>query len=420
MTELFAHGIDFLRSQTLYGLIGLYWLIVIFEIPRYGLSFLVAAFVIKAGGRKPEDKYTGRIAVIIAGHNEENSIERCVRSLWEQSQPPDEIVVISDGSTDGMVRKLRELHRRGLIQKMHSTQLRAGKAAAVNLAQCLADGDILVNVDCDCSFDRHALCSIVAPFKKANVGAVAGNILVRAQSKTLWTAFQAIEYMISISLGKRVLQMFDQVTCASGAFSAFRRQALEQVGGLDAGGGEDLDATLRLRKAGWKIEFAEDAICYTDPPSNAASLIKQRFRWERDAVRIRYRKHVRLMNPFSRSFRLQELLHELEFLFFNIIAAAALPFYLLWLFMTYGDLALPILVGAQSGLLLLDFLIYALAAIVTPQARSLALLPYLLGYSLYYNSFLRVVRLLAYIQEWVFRSSYQDNYVPDKVHRVRE
>ena len=44
-----------------------------------------------------------------------------------------------------------------------------------------------------------------------------------------------------------------QVVCASGAFSAFRRTALEEVGGFDVGGGEDLDATLRMGKNGWRI-----------------------------------------------------------------------------------------------------------------------------------------------------------------------
>ena len=155
-----------------------------------------------------------------------------------------------------MLGKLRSLQRQGLIQKVHGTELRSGKAAAANLAEQLADGDLIVNVDCDCSFDRHALREITRPFAEPNVGAIAGNILIRNQGLSLWTNFQAIEYLISISLGKRAQDMVGQVTCASGAFSAYRKVALTSVGGLDAGGGEDLDVTLRLRKADWQIRFA--------------------------------------------------------------------------------------------------------------------------------------------------------------------
>ncbi|WP_321448616.1 glycosyltransferase [uncultured Cohaesibacter sp.] len=421
MISHLVEGFDFLTAQSPAGLITLYWFVLLFEIPRYGVAFLVAALFIRGRIRSSGPlTWKGRLSVIIAGHNEEKAVERCVRSLWEQSRKPDEIVVVSDGSTDGMVRVLRTLQREGLVQKVHSTDLRAGKAAAVNLAEQLSSGDVVVNVDCDCSFDRHALKEIVSPFSSPDIGAVAGNILIRHQERSLWTSFQAIEYLVSISLGKRAQDMVGLVSCASGAFSAFRKSAIGSVGGLDAGGGEDLDVTLRLRKAEWAIGFAHEAICYTDPPNSARALVKQRFRWERDAIRLRYRKHGALMNPFSRSFKPLELFHEMEFLLLNVVAALALPFYFLWLFASYGDLAVPILLGAQCGLMLIDFVLFLLAAWATPKAQALPLVPYLLGYSLFFNNFLRFVRLLAYGQEWVFRSSYQDNYVPDKVHKVRE
>lgn len=421
MIGYLVEGFDFLTAQTPAGLMTLYWFVLLFEIPRYGVAFLVAALFIRSRPCSSEPlEWTGSVSVIIAGHNEENAIERCVRSLWEQSRKPDEIIVVSDGSTDGMVRTVRSLQREGLVQKVHGTDLRAGKAAAVNLAAHLCSGDVVVNVDCDCSFDRHALKEIVSPFSSPNVGAVAGNILIRHQERSLWTGFQAIEYLVSISLGKRAQDMVGLVSCASGAFSAFRKSAIEAVGGLDAGGGEDLDVTLRLRKANWAIGFAHEAICYTDPPVSARALVKQRFRWERDAIRLRYRKHGALMNPFSRSFKPLELFHEMEFLLLNVVAALSLPFYFLWMFATYGDLAIPILLGAQCGLMLFDFVLFLLAAWATPKAHALQLVPYLLGYSVLFNNFLRFVRLLAYGQEWIFRSSYQDNYVPDKVHKVRE
>jgi cellulose synthase/poly-beta-1,6-N-acetylglucosamine synthase-like glycosyltransferase len=298
--------------------------------------------------------------------------------------------------------------------------MRGGKSAGVNLAVGRTTGDIVVNVDCDCTFDRNALKEIVVPFADPRVGGVAGNIIVRNPKVSVVTACQAIEYMISISQGKQAANLTEQMSCVSGAFGAFRREALARVGGLDSGGGEDLDVTLKLRTAGWKAVFAADAICYTDVPETLMALTRQRFRWERDAVRLRYRKHRALLNPFSKRFDVIELLHELDFMVFNIIAAVMFPVYLVWLFVAYGDFAPLVLMAAQIGMWGLDLFTFLLAAWMTPKAHALSLLPYLLAYSPCYGFLMRMVRVAAYVQEWVFRSSYFDPYVPKKVHLVRK
>jgi cellulose synthase/poly-beta-1,6-N-acetylglucosamine synthase-like glycosyltransferase len=319
-----------------------------------------------------------------------------------------------------MPQRLRQLQARGLIQEAHCTQLRAGKSAGVNLAVGRTTGEIIVNVDCDCTFDRHALKHIIAPFADPRVGGVAGNIILRNPKASLVTSCQAIEYMISISQGKTAANLTDLMSCVSGAFGAFRRETLERVGGLDSGGGEDLDVTLKLRSAGWHALFAPDAICYTDAPVTLMALTRQRFRWERDAVRLRYRKHRALLNPFSKRFDVIELLHELDFIFFNVVAAVAFPFYLVWLFAMYGDLAPMILLAAQIGMWVMDLFTFLLAAWMTPKAHALSLMPYLLAYSPFYGFLMRMIRIAAYLQEWVFRASYKDPYVPQKVHLVRK
>ena len=255
-------------------LFGLFWFVIIFEFPRYTLGFLsVVAISFRTTRVPPRDVDVGHVTAVIAGHNEAETIERCVRSFREQSRPPDEIIVVSDGSTDRMPAKLRELLQQGLIEEAHCAQLRAGKSAAFNLGFTRASGDIIVNVDCDCIIlERHALLHLCRPFDDPKVGAVAGNILVRNFSASVIAGFQAIEYLISISQGKQSANLTDQMTCVSGAFGAFRRTALESVGGLDSGGGEDLDVTLRLRSGGWTTLFASEAICLTNVPTAVIAL----------------------------------------------------------------------------------------------------------------------------------------------------
>ena len=420
MIPFLSDGLSYLEAQSFASFFALFWYVLVFELPRYTLSFAAAAFLPRRADIDAADiRRLGRISMLIAGHNEEQAIDTCVRNLAEQSLRPDEVVVVSDGSTDQMPQKLAALVREGLVDRVHCTDLRAGKAAAINLAERLATGDFLINIDCDCSFDRQAVKRIMQPFADPRVGVVAGNLLVRNPWQSLLCTFQAIEYLISISLGKAALGMIGQVSCASGAFSAFRRTALDEVGGLDAGGGEDLDVTLRLRKAGWGVEFAADAIATTSVPVTVSAFIRQRLRWERDAVRLRYRKHGMLLNPFSRAFRPTELFHEIEFLVFNVIGSAMLPVYFVWLLVSFGDLGLIVLVGAQVGILFIDTVVFLLAAFATPQARSARLIPYIVGYSLFNGFAMRFIRLAAYTQEWVYRSSYRDSYVPAKVHNVR-
>ncbi len=420
MWQLIANGFNFLSSLSWAGLLSLFWFTILFDVPRYMFSFL-AATLFSPFRKLPEDSElnVGKVSVILAGHNEASGIERCVRSLNEQSLRPDEIIVVSDGSTDAMSEKLQQLRKEGIVDQVHCTILRGGKSAALNLGERYATGDIVIIADCDSTYHRHAIKSIVKPFVDPTVGAVSGNILIGNTAQTLITNFQAIEYLINISLGKQASALADQITCVSGAFGAFRRSALEGVNGVDVGGGEDFDLTLKLRKAGWKVQFTPDAICHTDPPTTLRALIRQRFRWERDTVRLRYRKHIDLVNPFSRNFEPKELFHQIEFFVFDIAGAVILPIYIVWLFLSYGELAVAILLAVQIGLFFFILISFILAALSTPSAKVMHLLPYTLGYSFFSGFVMRHVRLAAYIQEWLFNASAGDEYLPEKVRLTR-
>ncbi|WP_019400751.1 MULTISPECIES: glycosyltransferase family 2 protein [unclassified Chelatococcus] len=417
-------GFSFLLSQTTLSIAMVFWYTLIFEFPRYILPFLVVGHLMRSPDEHvppAEEEPSARpsVSIILVGHNEEQALEACVRSLHEQSLREFEIVIASDGSTDRMREVARDLVRRGLATRVLSTDLRGGKSSGINLACAFVTGDIIINVDCDCSFDRYAIERLVAPFADPRVGAVCGDIAPRNSGASVIAQFQEIEYLQSISVGKRIAGAVNQVVCASGAFSAFRRRALDDIGGFDVGGGEDLDTTIRLRLKGWRIVFAPEAICYTDVPVTLYQYIRQRLRWERDAIWIRFRKHARLMNPLSPAFRLTEAIHEWDFALFNVVAAFAFPVYLVWLFVQYGSFALAILVGMQIGLMIIDTLILAASTWCTGRRVFLRNLLFLPGYSLFMTYVMRLVRLSAYIDEWAFSGSHRDNYTPMKVRMQR-
>jgi cellulose synthase/poly-beta-1,6-N-acetylglucosamine synthase-like glycosyltransferase len=285
------------------------------EWPRYILTFIPALMVIyREYGRKDEPTPdVGRVSILIPGHNEADSIEQCVLSLSEQTFKDFEIVCVSDGSTDDTYRIMKRLQREGKVDKIAECAIRGGKSSAINLGMRLATGDIVIVIDCDCSFDRTAIEELVRPFSNPKIGAVGGSVLVRNGEKSITASLQAIEYMVGIQLGRTALDTFGQLSIISGAFGAFRREAFMHVGMMDQGPGEDGDITMRLRLYGYDIGFAVRSVAYTDVPTHMFNLIKQRQRWERDALWTRVRKYGRTFNPKSRDFRWRELPHQFDF-----------------------------------------------------------------------------------------------------------
>jgi len=406
--------------------LSMFWHLVAFEIPRYALGFLTIAVTTVGQRIVPTEIVPGatgqwKVSVTIAGHNEAESLMKCLRSLDEQTRKPDEIIVVDDGSTDGMRGILDRLIREKRIHIGLCNQVRCGKAAAVNMAMAAATGDIIINLDADCSYDYNAIEFLLQPFSDPTVGATCGNVGVRNSHATCITSWQAVEYLISINLGKRALDLLDLVVCASGAFGAFRATALRQVGFNESGPGEDFDLTMRLRRVGWKIRFVDVSWCMTDAPEGVRGIIRQRRRWDRDTIRIRMRKFKDVFNPMRRRWNTKETLEQIDWMVFNLIGTIIFPVYLVWLFVTFGEGAWLLLIAIALVYMCLDCLAFLLAIAIAGR-RSCpsmwSLFPFALTFGLYNGFFMRAVRLYAYAEEWLFVRSYRDSFVPKRVLNI--
>lgn len=414
-SDTVASAWHFLRSLGPFDLFLLFWFTVVLEFPRYFMSFAVTILTMKSWSKHPLDttEPLAKVSILLAGHNEEDSIRRCVASLREQTYPNIEIICVDDGSSDRTFALMEAMERAGHIDRAVRCSLRGGKSSALNLASRLATGDIFVVVDSDSTFERYAIAEILVPLADPQIAAVSGNILVRNWRASIIASMQAIEYLIAISLGKAANDIFDQVSCVSGAFGAFRREAWQRLGGMDVGPGEDFDFTLRLRAAGYRVAFAPSAICYTDVPETLAGLARQRMRWERDAFWIRFRKFRRTLAP-SRHIQWQETIHQLDFFVFNVGAAALFPIYIVILFLEHGDFAFIVLIAAALGLYVLDGLSFALSVWFTGKPMYWRLTPFLIIYGPFQSYVMRFIRLSAYVTEWIFSKSREDEYVPEK------
>ena len=78
--------------------------------------------------------------------------------------------------------------------------------------------------------------------------------------------------------------MYHGTLVAQGAFSLYRKDALEEVGGWPESVGEDIVMTWAMLEKGHRIGYAEDAIVFTDAPTSFRQFYHQRKRWSRGLI----------------------------------------------------------------------------------------------------------------------------------------
>ncbi|MFV0135707.1 glycosyltransferase [Streptomyces sp. HMX87] len=218
---------------------------------------------------------TEPVSVLVPAYNEAKCIENTVRSLMA-SDHPIEILVVDDGSTDGTARIVEAM---GLPNVRVVRQLNAGKPAALNRGLANARHDIVVMMDGDTVFEPSTVRELVQPFGDPNVGAVAGNAKV-GNKDSLIGAWQHIEYVMGFNLDRRMYDVLRCMPTIPGAVGAFRRSALERVGGMsDDTLAEDTDVTMALHRDGWRVVYAENARAWTEAPETVQQLWSQRYRW---------------------------------------------------------------------------------------------------------------------------------------------
>ncbi|WP_314220086.1 polysaccharide deacetylase family protein [Streptomyces zaehneri] len=218
---------------------------------------------------------TEPVSVLVPAYNEAKCIENTVRSLMA-SEHPIEVLVIDDGSSDGTALIVEAM---GLPNVRVVRQHNAGKPAALNRGIANARYDLIVMMDGDTVFEPSTVGELVQPFGDPKVGAVAGNAKV-GNRDSLIGAWQHIEYVMGFNLDRRMYDVLGCMPTIPGAVGAFRRSALERVGGMsDDTLAEDTDITMAMHRDNWKVVYAEKARAWTEAPESVQQLWSQRYRW---------------------------------------------------------------------------------------------------------------------------------------------
>ena len=127
------------------------------------------------------------VSFIIAAHNEQARIEgrlnELVGMLDLRANPADEILVVTDGSTDDTAVVVRRCTTRYV--RLVELSERVGKAAAISRAATLAKNDILVFADTRQTWADDALTRLLENFADPAIGAVSGDLVLASADGTM-------------------------------------------------------------------------------------------------------------------------------------------------------------------------------------------------------------------------------------------
>ena len=406
-----------------------FWFLFIIEIPRYYLLDIITAlrhvFLHKSLRRRDivarNLLYTEMplVSILAPGKNEGRHIYKLVESLREQTYQNFEIIIVDDGSDDATPIICNDLQRAGYITKFFRLNLGGGKACAANFAASHASGKYIIHLDADSSLDRDAIEKILIPFYfDRNIKGVGGCIKVRNAHESLCSTLQALEYLKTIMVGRMGSNMLGIYHIISGAFGAFETEAIREVGCWDIGPGLDGDITQKLRKAGYKVWFANDAVCMTNVPTSWMKLFKQRKRWSKSLVRFRIRKHKDILWS-DRNFSFLNMLSNMENILYDFAFNYVWFFYIIMLFFMNVDRLWEIIVIGYLIRMAFAIIAFGVILIITERPREEAkLFPYVFITTFYTGYFLRITRLIAHTSELFFYSSYKDAWNPKKTSAV--
>jgi hyaluronan synthase len=267
---------------TVYGLV-----VCAYIVSRFGLSLVYRGA--PDGGLEP------RVAIVMPCFNEEDAIARSMRSLLALDYSPDrlEIIAINDGSTDATIDEMRTVAAETDRVRVIDFPENRGKRAAMAAGIAASSAEIVAFVDSDSSLDPDALRKLVQGFADPKVGAICGHATVQNPRDSWITRMQAVRYFVAFRVVKAAESVFSAVTCCSGCFSAYRREAIlprlewwanQTFLGVQSTFGDDRSLTNCVLRD-WKVRYEAQAVSHTIVPETFTKFMRQQLRWKRSWTR---------------------------------------------------------------------------------------------------------------------------------------
>src|SRR5918996_2311687 len=221
----------------------------------------------------PKTQAWPRISVVVCSYNGARTIGECLESLAALEYPDYEVIVIDDGSTDAT-----RAIARAFDVRLLSTPNR-GLSAARNSGLALATGEIVAYIDDDPHADPHWLSYLAAMFLTTDhVGVGGPNVPPPGDGPVAHAVAASPGGPVHVLLSDREAEHLP------GCNMAFRRSALEAIGGFDPRfrtAGDDVDVCWRLRDAGGTLGFSPAALVWHHRRGSVRAYLRQQMGYGR-------------------------------------------------------------------------------------------------------------------------------------------
>ncbi len=214
---------------------------------------------------------TGSQSVVIPTYGRPAQLARLLASIVpaELSSDEPEVVVVDDGSAPHTYDEVQAAYPSVIWLR----QPRSGPATARNTGWQASTGDVVVFIDDDCVLAAGALSLLQ---EALTVLDAAGATIEPLHSGHLVADFMHAEHLVTHKMQD------GEVRWLVTACLAVRRAALEVVGGFDeqltSAGGEDVDLSLRLKEAGFRLGVAPAAVALHDHRASLRLLVRTYYR----------------------------------------------------------------------------------------------------------------------------------------------
>ncbi|MBW1742053.1 MAG: glycosyltransferase [Deltaproteobacteria bacterium] len=189
------------------------------------------------------------VSIIIPVYNGGEKFRHCLSSVAACTPPPEEVIVVADGDTDGSWRVAGEYGTQ--VLRIH---ISGGPARARNLGAGEAKGDILFFVDADVTVPQDAISQVTKAFQEdPELSAIFGSYDDAPFETNFLSQYKNLFHHYVHQNAKEEASTF------WAACGAIRREVFSATGGFDKAyrrpSIEDIELGYRLRRAGYRIRL---------------------------------------------------------------------------------------------------------------------------------------------------------------------
>lgn len=229
----------------------------------YALYPLLVALIVRVGGKRAtvsDDAFLPSVSIVISLYNEEEVLPEKLRNLEALEYPADRIEFIlgSDGSTDRTNKLLAAWT--SPAKRVNMFPQRRGKGPTLNDLMATATGEVVVFSDANTLFESGTVCRLVRRLSDPGVGAVCGELILKAEGKDTGGAGEASYWSYENWL-KRMESDFDTLLGATGGVYAIRRSLYVPLP-TDRSVTDDFLIPLKIVMQGYRVVYARDAVAY--------------------------------------------------------------------------------------------------------------------------------------------------------------